>query len=749
MYNVCDVVSDNALSALVQQVKAHVKNGSSGVGFAVHNDNSLDQLSSSCMRHLLELRSKTEKPFTTATMFDSMLSYLQDISTIQHDFEQHAMPVASKANAQMAWNALICRMFDDATMQQVQEWLYISLYCLSRLIKTHSSEMGHLLQGFTELTNYEDDASCEDTESDVFAIYEQISRDSNAMSSFVSAFIHSCKLLVEIRALAYLQITIKQAVDRIIEDKVQSHAQQWEVPCLEAICAEMSNIATMLDALLPPPTQSHLKYVEDQVYTQFAQLRVHELFGIIIDYPDSKAAIDDLRLCVQRHRSMYKIAYSLRASIQERLLHPGATTSDILTQYISAIRCLRLLDPSSTMLEIVARPIREYLRTRDNTVSCIVQDMVSEESGLFEDMANQTSDTSAVNGRAEGVVFDEDCSQPWEPLPVEAKTIYKTAQRRDADVLSLLVSIYDTQDIFVDEFEAYLAKQLLNSVDFDTEREIKQVEMMKLRFGAEALERCEVMLKDVADSKRIWHNANTNEADNAYSTLVISRQFWQQQQQQTATNEQFVLPPQMSYVRDRFAKTFEALRPARKLDWRDSQSLLDICIEVQGRSIKVNDVRPAQAAVLFAFQETPRMSLHEVAQVMESSEDFVLPRVRFWQTRGVLREAGNVFETVEVSPDDVADDNRAQDMVSNSDEEEEEEAGPPEADAQSEALRMHFNYIVGMLTNFGPLPLDRIHSMLGMFIPGDTTTPDELRAFLTQMVREDQLDMSGGMYKLK
>ncbi|KAJ2455546.1 Anaphase-promoting complex subunit 2 [Coemansia sp. RSA 2336] len=742
MYNVCDVMSDHALSALVQQVKAHSKSSSSGIGLAAHNDGSLDQLSSSCMERLLELRSKAERSLKT-TMFDSMLCYLQGISAIQHDFEQHTLPVASKGNAQMAWNALICQMFDDAAIRHVKEWLYASLYCLSRLIKTHSSDMAHLLKEFIELMVTEDDASCEDTESDAFAIYEQVSRDASAISSFVSAFVRSCKLLVETRALAYLQDTAKQTVDRIIEDRVQRHAQQWEIPCLETICAEMSNIAAILDALLPPATQAYLKYAEDQVYTQFAQLRVCELFSIIIDYPDSKAAIDDLRLCVQRRGSMYKVAHSLRISVQERLLHPGATTSDILTQYISAIRCLRLLDPSSTMLEIVARPIREYLRTRSDTVSCIVQDMVSEESELFEDLANQASDSGAVNGRAEGVVFDEDCSQPWEPLPVEAKAIYKTAQRRDADVLSLLVSIYDTQDIFVEEFETYLAKQLLNSVDFDTEREIKQVEMMKLRFGAEALERCEVMLKDVADSKRIWHNANINETDSAYSTLVVSRQFWQQP---TAANEQFALPPQMSYVRDRFAKTFEALKPARKLDWRNSLSLLDICVEVQGRSIKVTGVRPEQAAVLFAFQETPRMSLAELAQVMESSEDFVLPRVRFWQTRGVLREAGNAFETVEVSLDDTADDNRAQDMESDN---EEDEAGPPEADARSEALRMHFNYIVGMLTNFGPLPLDRIHSMLSMFIPGDTTTPDELRAFLTQMVREDQLDMSGGMYKLK
>ncbi|KAJ2793470.1 hypothetical protein H4R20_006530 [Coemansia guatemalensis] len=54
-----------------------------------------------------------------------------------------------------------------------------------------------------------------------------------------------------------------------------------------------------------------------------------------------------------------------------------------------------------------------------------------------------------------------------------------------------------------------------------------------------------------------------------------------------------------------------------------------------------------------------------------------------------------------------------------------------------------------MLTNFGPLPLDRILGMLGMFLPGENTTAEDLRNFLAMMVREDRLDLVGGMYKLK
>lgn len=47
---------------------------------------------------------------------------------------------------------------------------------------------------------------------------------------------------------------------------------------------------------------------------------------------------------------------------RKRLLHPGADTKDILTQYVSIIRCLRLVDPPGVLLFKVADPIRRYLR---------------------------------------------------------------------------------------------------------------------------------------------------------------------------------------------------------------------------------------------------------------------------------------------------------------------------------------------------------------------------------------------------
>ena len=47
---------------------------------------------------------------------------------------------------------------------------------------------------------------------------------------------------------------------------------------------------------------------------------------------------------------------------------PGANTEDVITQYSSAIKVLRFLDPSGAILERVCTPLRVYLKNRGDTI---------------------------------------------------------------------------------------------------------------------------------------------------------------------------------------------------------------------------------------------------------------------------------------------------------------------------------------------------------------------------------------------
>lgn len=92
------------------------------------------------------------------------------------------------------------------------------------------------------------------------------------------------------------------------------------------------------------------------MYTHYTHTRIKRLFDIVIDYPESKPALDDLKLCLSKTQLRSHVIKSLRTSIEQRLLHPGVNTSDIITAYVSAIK-VRRKDTLSLKVQI---PIKNY-----------------------------------------------------------------------------------------------------------------------------------------------------------------------------------------------------------------------------------------------------------------------------------------------------------------------------------------------------------------------------------------------------
>lgn len=78
--------------------------------------------------------------------------------------------------------------------------------------------------------------------------------------------------------------------------------------------------------------------IQCYVYDRFANLRISELFDIIIEFPDSTCAVVDLRNCLDHTLQHRELIVSLTQAIRKRLLHPGANTSQIIDIYILAIK---------------------------------------------------------------------------------------------------------------------------------------------------------------------------------------------------------------------------------------------------------------------------------------------------------------------------------------------------------------------------------------------------------------------------
>lgn len=61
-----------------------------------------------------------------------------------------------------------------------------------------------------------------------------------------------------------------------------------------------------------------------------AETRIGELFDIVVDFPESAAALDDLRACLQRTQQHGDAVNGLGEALEARLLKPGADTSNVI-----------------------------------------------------------------------------------------------------------------------------------------------------------------------------------------------------------------------------------------------------------------------------------------------------------------------------------------------------------------------------------------------------------------------------------
>lgn len=172
---------------------------------------------------------------------------------------------------------------------------------------------------------------------------------------------------------------------------------------------------------------------------------------------------------------------------RRRLLHPGAETKDVVSQYISTIRSLRILDPPGVLLHKVAEPIRQHLRSRADTVKCIVSLLIDGEDedddggkGLGLNDENESGGLMAENYGSEVERFGD---PRWDPEPIDAAPGESSSDRRHLtaefrsgkanDLMTTLVSIFETRDAIIQELQILLASRLLAVKDYDAVKEVR------------------------------------------------------------------------------------------------------------------------------------------------------------------------------------------------------------------------------------------------------------------------------------
>ncbi|KAL2819687.1 hypothetical protein BJX63DRAFT_381438 [Aspergillus granulosus] len=571
---------------------------------------------------------------------------------------------------------------------------------------------------------------------------------------------------------------------------VSLHLRQWIEDVFAQLVVQVLAVINVPESGVKEPGQLDVQLSDVEKWQEIGiarlgALRVGELFDVIVEWPASSGAIEDLRHFTTHPAARHHLTHSFAVVLNRRLLHPGASTVEILQVYVSIIRSFNLLDPKGVLLDRIARPIRRYLRDRDDTVKAIVGGLLADPTDNDGRTASSSSETlvelSAELSKAHQNSLRADTGEldwddmNWMPDPVDAAPDYRKS--KTSDVIGSLISLFESKETFVREMQNMLAERLLQK-RADFEQEMSVLELLKLRFGDNSLQACEVMLRDIVDSRRVdvvvrndQGMATSPAQDSDTPELhakILSHFFWPEIQ-----GQQFKVPEEITQLQQRYSTGFESLKQSRKLTWLNGLGQVTVELDLEDR-VFVEEVTTWQATVIYAFNsstnEPVSRTTSELASQLDMSAVLVRSACLFWVSRRILIEVQrDTFRVLETLPteDPASDDNAALTGLSGSlggagDTSNAETAAANAAAAAAvaakesaeaaamEKMNLYWQFIVGMLTNQGAMPLQRIVMMLKIAVPGGFPfSNEELREFLAGMVSKGKLEIvSGGNYKI-
>jgi len=537
-------------------------------------------------------------------------------------------------------------------------------------------------------------------------------------------------------------------------------------------------------------------------------------FDIITQWPESKQAAHAWAAVLKREPKLRPaLIHSLQAAFKKRLLRVAVPTQTVLDVYSLALACLLEVDPSGIVCDAATEPVQHTLRERSDTVKCVVRALttsaggpegaggdeggVPELTGAAADLKAALAATpDAARGMAPGVLTqaDRDFTTAFKPLPKQCpvsqrkgaclqisgggldtsggtlllKDISWSPESREMttggvrasrsdDLIGTLTALYGTAELFVAEYRSQLRNRLLASDSFDVESDIGVLELLKMRFGDAVLHSAEVMLNDIAESRRALvavrrescsagqvpdalrpHGVSEEqEAGGALAALLLSEQYWPVLKRGPAVvdaNAQVLQPdeddhsvpvpcprlhPSLQHKYDEYSATWEALKAPRHLRWLHHLGCMTISVAppAGGPATQVT-ASPLEVSVLLFVNGAVGDSgcaVQDIAGQMQLQPSTVMRLAKTWMQHGIAQSSGS-GEDMHLS---IVKLGHAETFAAAGDaapgpaaEDEEDEL----SDEAKERMAMCEQFVYGMLRNMGTLQLAMVHNNLKMFM---------------------------------
>jgi anaphase-promoting complex subunit 2 len=599
-------------------------------------------------------------------------------------------------------------------------------------------------------------------------------------------------------------------VDWFSKKSIVPHLKMWVE---KGFCPLVELVLTCLKCEENNVLPTEVTTWQEMALNRLGRARVDNLFDFVMNWDKSLGAVLDIKEYLKMAGAKQHLTSGFSQQISRRLLHPGATTTYILNAYISIIRSFHVLEPKGVLLERVARPIRRYLKEREDTARIIISSLLtdlSDETGTKFSSNSELSYEIACEMAKPFASFGQDTDEElnwgdmnWQPLPQDASPDYKKSKVED--VIWFLLTLWERDD-FVNELKNIYGDHLLRCQDPEYEKEIRLLELIKVRLGDDKLQACEVMLRDVLDSKRI--NASIRAVSNASTSVlqtpdtrsrgpqipdglqprtprtrrgpaaptpsqapqpeatlnaqILSSFFWP-----SLRDDTFRVPTQIESLQKEYESRFERIKGMRKLRWMHALGSSSITLSFDDRTEEFDHLTPWQVSVIHAFQPQPgeehiakkkgkggegiSRNVSQIEEMLEMDDSLVRQALAFWVGKSVLRETSpSTFAVIESLPRKSSQLQADEDAAAAAEEIAAVTAAQnttvkSQSDLLLEKKDVYGAFIMGMLTNQGNMPVPRILMMMRMMVQGGFPFgADEVKRLLGDMEEHGKVVGLGG-----
>ncbi|KAI9280479.1 hypothetical protein BY458DRAFT_500778 [Sporodiniella umbellata] len=447
----------------------------------------------------------------------------------------------------------------------------------------------------------------------------------------------------------------------LVHQLVQEKLSQWDQDEEQSMVEELLKwlhvlILPWLSYMLPNKSNlednwieflRHKTIAEHVIYQAVYQKRIVEVLDIILDYPDSKNALLDLKITANKRGLLHDLQEKLIQEFQDRLFHLGVSVCDILEYYTLCVRCLREIDPSCNILMSVTEIIHDYLSTHRINIAKDVADIIKEPEAHHVELCSNHDNIfvftkEELNAEATTVKLD--------PKDQDILGNLRKLQIKSADITATLISLCNPLKDFVDAYSDKLRDALFYTENYNVDTEIRSLEVLKLNFPPDTFTRCDIMLRDISDSKRTDKAIHENPTiDPSFHPIIISKKYWlgdeeddDDDSESESPNEALLqLWPEYSRNQEKYMEEYMNVKASRRLRFLKNMGTVTLDLVFES-GVKTFVVRPEAAAIIRLFEEDAlELTKQEIMETLRMDKKVVVDCLNLWKEKKVLKLSSN------------------------------------------------------------------------------------------------------------